>query len=341
MAFALAFILGLGGYSVIHKTLSVGELVAFYSYLTRLFDPLSSAVDLHTRIPQLRVSISRILELLETAPTVGNDRQAVTMDDFAFQRITFRNVTFSYRNRGVLKNFDYEIAPGTKLAIVGPSGTGKSTLAKLLIRLYDVSSGDILIGTRPLKSIQLKSLRSAVSFVPQEPMLFNGTLRENLLLGRIDASREELLEAVRLARLEVLVTRLPRGWDEYLGPHGAMLSGGEKQRVAIAQAILKRPQILILDESTSALDSPIEAAILDMLNLFFRKKTILFVSHRPSVMLWADQVLLMAGHIATAAGTHSELWESSPLYRRIFNEQLEKENAFEIAASPAIVQAIG
>ena len=340
IALGLALVLSLGGYAVVRNTLTIGALVAFYSYLTRLFEPLSGAVDLHTRVPQLRVSIARILELLDTCPAIADHPGAVAVGNISAESIVFRDVRFSYGDRKVLENFNCEIKPGVKLVLVGPSGSGKSTIAKLLLRLYDVHAGEILIGGRDIRRLQLKGLREAISLVPQEPLLFNGTLRDNILLGDPRASKKDIDDAIRVSGLENVIGKLPQGANEYIGPRGAMLSGGEKQRVALAQALLRKPQVVLLGESTSALDGPTEAAVLNVLGTYCQRQTLLFISHRPSVMLWADQILLLNNHELVATGSHDQLYENSPLYRKIFSEQFEKEGQLNLGFPDAMEQAI-
>jgi ABC-type multidrug transport system fused ATPase/permease subunit len=193
-----------------------------------------------------------------------------------------------------------------------------------------VNAGQILLGNTDIRRFRLRSLRTAIALVPQDPVLFDGTLRENILLGKPDAGEEELEEIVQSTQLRPVVAKLSRGLDEYVGPHGAMLSGGEKQRVALAQALLRRPQILILDESTSALDGPTEAAILSMLDLHFRTRILIVISHRPSVMQWADRILLVDQQTVAAIGTHRYLYETNALYRKIFTEQLEHEDTLDL-----------
>jgi ABC-type multidrug transport system fused ATPase/permease subunit len=341
IALGLALVLGIGGYAVTRQVLTIGSLVAFYSYVSRLFDPLTNAVDIQMRVPQLKVSIHRILQLLDSKPAVVDRPSTLETPGALREPIVFRNVKFGYQDRAVLNNFDCEIRPGSRTVLVGSSGSGKSTIAKLLLRLYDVEEGEILIGSRDIRDFKIKSLRSVIGLVPQDPVLFDGTLRDNLLLGNSAITQEQLEKAVRITQLNRLVAKLPRGWEEYLGPRGTMLSGGEKQRLALAQTVLRRPGIFVLDESTSALDTPTEAAILCVLNTEFREQTVLLISHRPSVMLWADQILLVDNGKLAAAGTHDQLYESSALYRKIFHEEMEKENQLGIPLAQALANSLG
>ena len=336
VALGLALVLGFGGYAVVRDMLTIGALFAFYTYLNRLFEPIAGVVDLHTRVPQLKVSIGRLMELLATRPGVVEHENPVELRNLSALPILFSNVSFGYGQREVLKDFNFKISPKTKLAVVGSSGSGKSTMAKLLLRLYDIDSGRIVVGGHDLRSLRLKGLRREMSLILQEPVLFNGTLNENLLLGNPQASREEIENVIQFAGLSNLLSRLPNGLNEYIGPRGAMLSGGEKQRVALARAFLRQSGMIILDESTSALDRPTEASILATLDKQCSDRTIVFISHRSSVMLWADEILLVDRGQAVAVGTHEQLYGSSHLYRKIFNEQTESEAGFAGSTAAAM-----
>jgi ATP-binding cassette subfamily B protein len=208
--------------------------------------------------------------------------------------IELNDVSFSYRaDRPVLQALSMRVSPGERVALAGTSGNGKSTIARLLARLYDARSGTVSINGTDVRDIKLKSLRSSVIFVPQDPVLFDLTLRENLLYGNSGATATELTEVARLAQLETVIERLPNGWNEPLGPRGNRLSGGERQRVALARALLQRPRILILDECTSALDSGTEKRLLTELDRYLKNTTTIIISHRPLPVQWADRVVHM------------------------------------------------
>lgn len=323
----IAIMLGYGGHLVISGTLSVGGLVAFYGYSLQLFGPLYSLVDTYSRFQRLGASVSRIIEI-ETAPvTIAEQPGALSLSRETPGSLELRDVYFGYRpDTLVLKGTSFLLTPGEKAALVGVSGSGKSTIAHLITRLADVQDGAILIDSRDVKSMKLASLRSTVCLVPQDPVLFNATLRENLMMGDPRASSVALEEAVELAQLSSLIRRLPRGWDEPVGPRGSKLSGGERHRLALARAILQRPRILILDELTSSLDYLTESAILKSLDGFVEGRTVLVISHRLSTIRWADRVLVLdAGQIAED-GNPNDLRNEGTFFDSLFKKQVITEH---------------
>ncbi|WP_339801444.1 ATP-binding cassette domain-containing protein, partial [uncultured Marinobacter sp.] len=237
-------------------------------------------------------------------------------------QVRFEGVSFAYQAaRPILHEISFEIPAGHKIAVVGASGAGKSTLARLLFRFFDVEKGRITIDGQDIRTVTQDSLRAAMGVVPQDTVLFNDTLYSNLAYGRPEASREEVLEAIRMAHLERFVESLPDGLDTRVGERGLKLSGGEKQRVAIARVILKNPPILILDEATSSLDSVSEQAILDALNEVSQRRTTLVIAHRLSTVRDADTILVMdAGRIAER-GSHQELLAAGGRYAELWNQQ--------------------
>src|SRR5712691_161350 len=288
-------ILGYGGYDVIRYRLTVGGLVAFYSYVIQLFEPMSVAVDLQSRLQRVRVSIRRIIEVVgneEAVASNGQRTQRLTKE--SGNRMEFREVCFSYeRNRTVLDCLSFSLGRGEKVALVGISGCGKSTIGHLATRLYDPDAGSVLIGDIDLRDLGQRNLRSVVTAVPQEPVLFDATMRENLLYGDPGATSLDLEQVVSLAQLHDVIRKLPRGLDEPLGPMGRKLSGGEKKRVALARAFLQRPEILILDEVTSALDGPTVARMLEALDHFRQGRSVVLISHKPSAISWADRIVVV------------------------------------------------
>jgi ABC-type multidrug transport system fused ATPase/permease subunit len=252
-------ILGYGSYQVFVGVLTVGGLVASYSYIARLFDPLNAAVEIYSRLNRMSASIRRILEVIEMRPNVDEKHDAVNLISPVRGCVEMKGASFSYRaGQPVLQELDIRLEAGEKVALVGISGSGKSTIAKLIARLYDVDHGTVSIDGVNVCNVRLESLRTRICYVMQEGILFDRTLKENLLLGRPSATIHELRRVIEIADLEELLRRLPNGWDTPLGPRGNALSGGERQRVALARAVLQRPSLLLLDESTSALDAPSE-----------------------------------------------------------------------------------
>jgi len=307
--------LGYGSYQVFAGALTVGSLVASYSYIARLFDPLNAAVEIYSRLNRMSASIRRILEIMEMAPSVDEKPDAVNLISPVRGYVVMKGVSFSYRSRQpVLQELDLRLEAGEKVALVGISGSGKSTIAKLIARLYDAQDGTVSIDGTDVRNLRLESLRSRICYVMQEGILFDRTLKENLLLGRSSATTNELRRVIEIADLEELLRRLPHGWDTPLGPRGNALSGGERQRVALARAALQRPSLLLLDESTSALDAPSERRVFTSLTHYFSNQTILFISHRISALKWVDRIVVLNQGVVEDQGTHEQLISRRGLY---------------------------
>ncbi len=315
-------ILGYGSYQVFVGALTVGGMVAFYSYMGRLFDPLRAAVDIYSQLNRLSTNIRRIMEVTEMIPTVTELPNAVTFLPRSAGYAELKGVCFSYRNGPlVLDGLNLRLEPGEKVALVGFSGSGKSTIAKLIARLYDVSKGAVCIDGIDVRSVRLESLRTKVGYVLQDAVLFDRTLKENLLLGNPSASIRDLTRALEIADLVGVLRRLPGGWDAQLGPRCNALSGGERQRLALARAVLQNPSILLLDESTSALDAPSERSVLRNLAEYFSRQTIVFVSHRLSSLKWVDRIVVLNRGAIEEQGTHDQLLGSGRLYAHLHSAQ--------------------
>ncbi len=290
----MASVLCYGGYQVMNGTLTAGGLVAFYGYTLQLFIPLYGVVDIYSKLQRAGASVRRLMEITEADMILRDRSGALALEANVSGAIELKDVSFSYHpDRPVLNCISLRINPGEKVALAGTSGNGKSTIARLVARLYDVGSGAVFIEGLDVRDIKLKSLRSSAILVPQEPVLFDLTLRENLLYGNPSAGQDELDQVAELAQLGNVISKLPKGWDEPLGPRGNRLSGGERQRVALARALLQRPQILILDECTSALDALTEKLLLGSLTKYLEDVTTIIISHRPYPIQWADRVVLM------------------------------------------------
>ena len=286
----MAGVLSYGGYQVISGTMTAGSLVAFYGYTLQLFVPLYGVVEVYSKLQRAGASVRRLMEITEAQSIMRDRPDALALPPEHSSAIELKDVGFSYQSdRQVLQGISLRVNPGERVALAGSSGNGKSTIARLIARLYEARAGTVLVGGVDVRDLKLKSLRSSVIFVPQDPVLFDVTLRENLLYGNPNATQEELDRVTKLTQLDAVIARLPNGLDEALGPRGNRLSGGERQRVALARALLQRPQILILDECTSALDSLTEQRLFDELDHHLHGITTIVISHRPYPITWADR----------------------------------------------------
>jgi len=314
-------------------TNSVGDFVMINAMMIQLYQPLNFMGMVYREIKQAVTDIETMFHILSRDPEIKDKpgAPALRVDRGA---ITFDNVSFAYEpTRPILKSISFEVPAGRTVAIVGPSGAGKSTISRLLFRFYDGTGGRILIDGQDIRDVTQVSLRSAIGMVPQDTVLFNDTLRYNIRYGRWDANDEEVEEAARLAQIDGFIRMSPKGYETEVGERGLKLSGGEKQRVAIARTILKAPPILVLDEATSALDSHTEKEIQDALDRVSRNRTTLVIAHRLSTIVNADEIIvLQAGHIAER-GTHAQLLARGGLYASMWNRQREAEAAREKLAA--------
>jgi len=319
LALAILDVFISGAYKVFHGALTIGGLVAFSAYITRVFEPVSSAMDLYARTQSVGASIRRVRQLLALEPTVqdtGTRRLPAGALKFGF---AIQDVCFSYADNSVLDHVSLKIQAGERIALIGMSGSGKSTLARLLVRAADPESGDIWLENYPIKEFALTSLRHTVGYVPQQPLLFQGSIRENLLYGNPAASESELQRALATAQLTSVVNLLPQGINAPLGPGAGGLSGGERQRLALARSLLRNSPVLILDESTSALDAPTESAVLSSVSKFSEGQTLILISHRISSLAWVDRFVLLDRGRIVEMGSHQVLYARSALYRSLFD----------------------
>ena len=326
-----------GGHQAIAGKFSVGHIIAFTAYQARLFLPVNQLLSLHIDIQSALALFERIFEYLDLNPDVVEKPDAIAIDQ-PLGNVRYADVAFSYRaDLPVLHDVSFEVPSGTMTALVGPSGAGKSTIAALVSRLYDPDSGAIELDSTNLRDIKLSSLADAVGVVSQDTFLFHATLRENLLYAKPGATEEEMIAAAHAAQIHTFIAELPEGYYTVVGERGYRLSGGEKQRVSIARAILKDPRVLVLDEATSALDTRSERLIQEAVARLLRGRTAIVIAHRLSTILAADQILVVdAGRIAER-GRHAELLGKGGLYARLYREQFATtadDTGTHVAATP-------
>lgn len=318
-----ALVLYFGGRQIIGGTLTLGQWQEFSIYLVFLFFPAMQLGMIITQMSQASASATRIFGILDTDNEVKDKPDAISLTQIE-GKVKFDNVTFRYFNSGdaVLKGVNFEIQPGQTVALLGATGSGKSTIINLLPRFYDPSEGRIMIDGNDLRDLKLESLRSQIGIVLQETTLFAGTIRENIAFGRTDASFEDVIAASKAAAAHEEILSFPDGYDTQVGERGATLSGGQKQRIAIARALLLDPRILILDDSTSSVDLATEAQIQSALDELMEGRTSFVIAQRISTVMNADFILVLEDGQIAAQGDHADLLETSEIYAEIYNSQL-------------------
>lgn len=317
----LVSIMWFAGEGVVDKTLTVGDFVLVNTMLLQLFIPLGFLGFVYREVNQGLTDMEKMFELLDVNADVKDSPQAVELNTTQWG-VEFDQVCFHYQpEREILKNVSFKVPAGKTLAIVGPSGSGKSTLARLLFRFYDVSGGSIRIGGKDICEVTQKSLRSAIGIVPQDTVLFNDSIGYNIGYGRPEATQEEIKSAAHLAQIDGFIESLPKKYETSVGERGLKLSGGEKQRVAIARTILKNPQILLFDEATSALDSHTEKEIQTSLRLVSKDRTTLVIAHRLSTIVDADEILVLKSGEVVERGTHTQLLSEEGEYATMWKKQ--------------------
>ncbi len=323
----IAIIIFLGGKKVLSGAISVGTLIVFISYMHSLEGILKGILETYRSLKPIEVSIDRVSELLNEENAITENPRAITLPNVNASlpgHIRLEDITFGYKsNHPVLHDICLEAFPGEKLAIVGKTGAGKSTLISLILRYYDPWSGRVTFDGFDIRDIKLSSLRSQIAIVLQEPFIFPVTVLENISYGRPDASREEIIDAGKLAHADEFILNLPNGYDTFIGDKGATLSGGEKQRIALARAFLKNAPILILDEPTSAIDDQTESPILEAIDRLSCAKTTVIIAHRLSTIRSADRIVVLEDGRVAESGSHNELILFGGIYQQFYSLQYD------------------
>jgi subfamily B ATP-binding cassette protein MsbA len=322
-----ALLIWYGGYQVMQGATTPGELAAFFLYALIIAGPIGTFVRLYTQIQEARGAIQRVYEILDTQPIIQNPENPVPLENITGS-IQFENVSFGYKNT-VIHDVSFNVLAGQTVALVGPSGAGKSTLIKLLFRFFDPNSGVIRLDGHDIRTLDRKSFLSQIALVPQETLLFGGTVRENILYGKLDATESELKEAAQKANAHEFITNMEKGYDAIVGEKGTKLSGGERQRIAIARAILKDPKILVLDEATSSLDNRSESLIQEALETLMAHRTTFIVAHRLSTIHKADQIIVLDKGCIVEAGQHEDLMNHKGLYHSLYTMKMLDPAAHE------------
>ena len=318
-----AVLIWYGGHQVMSGVTTPGELAAFFLYALIVAGPIGTFVRLYTQIQEASGAIRRVYEILDTAPAIDNPENPIFLENIT-GRIQFENVSFGYRQElEILHNINFDVRPGQTVALVGPSGAGKSTVIKLLHRFFDANQGSIRLDEHDIRSLDRKSFLSQIALVPQETLLFGGTVKENILYGKLDATDQELEDAATKANAHDFIVGLENGYETIVGEKGAKLSGGERQRIAIARAILKNPKILVLDEATSSLDNCSEALIQQAVEKLMEGRTTFVVAHRLSTIHKADQIIVLEKGRVVETGQHEELMNNKKLYYNLYKLKMQ------------------
>lgn len=326
-AVGVSIILWYGGNSVINGSITAGSLVAFLTYAVNISNPIKRLSRVIGNIQKALAAAQRVFDVLDLPEDIKNAPDAKALPKVRGD-VRFNDVSFAYNeNEEVLSHVSFEVKPGEMVAFVGPSGAGKSTVASLLPRFYDAINGSITIDGQDIRKVTLDSLREQVGIVPQETVLFNGSVYDNILYGRLDATREEVEAAAKAANAHDFIMQLPDGYETMLGDRGMNISGGQRQRISIARAILKNPQILILDEATSALDTESERVVQEALDRLMVGRTSFVIAHRLSTIKNADKIMVLEKGQLIEQGNHDELMAMDGLYAHLYKIQYRSKEA--------------
>ena len=305
---------------LVDKTLDASSFIAYMGLAYNILTPAKAISKASYGVKKGNAAAERVLQILETENPIREARHPKSMETFT-SAITLENISFKYKEDWVLKDFNLEVPKGKTVALVGQSGSGKSTIANLVTRFYDVDAGEIRIDGTNIKEVSKRSLRGLMGLVTQESILFNDTVRNNISLGKEDATEDEIVEAARIANAHEFITLLPQGYNTNIGDSGNKLSGGQKQRLSIARAVLKNPPIMILDEATSALDTESERLVQDALEKLMANRTSLVIAHRLSTIQKADTIVVLEKGRILEMGTHEALLTKKGVYHKLVSMQ--------------------
>lgn len=320
-----AIVILMGAFYAMQGSMTTGAIFAFIAYLKLVQSPITKVTRFLRELQQAAASYDRIMEVMNTTPSIQDNEDAVALSTIRGD-VKYEHVNFSYdENNTVLKNINLHLKPGTMTALVGSSGSGKSTLSNLLQRFYDPTSGVIKIDDVPLQDVQLESLRQQIVVVAQDIQLFSGTLKENIAYGLNEATDAQIIAAAKAANAHDFISGFPDGYETQIGERGVKLSGGQKQRISIARALLKNPNLIVLDEATAALDTESEKLIQDSLNTLLHDKTSLVIAHRLSTIRMADQIVVLEKGEVVEVGTHEQLLAKSGRYRQLYEYQFPQQ----------------
>jgi subfamily B ATP-binding cassette protein MsbA len=327
------FVLWRGASLILAKTMTVGALTVFLAYLSKFFKPVQDLAKMTNAIAQTAVGLERIRAILDTDTIIPERANAREPAGPLRGEIRFENVTFAYNSdTPVLRLINLKISPGQRIGVVGPTGSGKSTVVSLIPRFYDASSGCITIDGIDIRDFKLQGLRKQIGFVLQDTLLFHGNIRDNIAYGRPGASPAEVVEAAVMANADEFISRLPKGYDTAVGERGTTLSGGQRQRIGIARAILRNARILILDEPTAALDPGSEKVVMEALERLMKGRTVITIAHRLSTIRTADKIVVLKDGVVTEEGTHDELVERGGVYAQL--HRIQSEDVPTVAGTP-------